>query len=384
MTSPWLAALEGAAGRALPAVFYEYYRQGAGASVSADEAAAAWLRHRIVPRVLRDVTTVSLEATFLGSPATLPLGVAPTTLQRAADPGGEVAMARGCARAGVPLVLSSNASASFAEVAAQGATWWLQAYLTEDRALAEPMLATAVEAGAAAVVLTVDTPVVAVKQDGGGPSALTQVPSEWLRRNLGDAADAPKARDLVPADITRLAAFTGLPVVVKGVLDPDDAARAVEAGAAAVWVSNHGGRQLDRAAATADCLEDVVARVGRAAQVYVDGGVNDPISVLTALAMGADGIFLGRFPLFALALDGSEGVVRLFSELAVGLEEAFRVSGSTRAPHGQILNDIGVVRTGTVHLPNTSRGRQRPRTETKIVPLTCDNAECGPDHTDSI
>lgn len=330
MPATWLSALEAEARRVLPAHIFEYYRQGSRSSVSAAEAIGAWERHRLVPRVLRDVREIDLTSRFLGTPAAVPVGIAPTTLQRAADPDGEVAMARACAASGVPMVVSSNAAAPFAAIAGTGTHWWVQAYLTEDRHRCEPMLAAAVEAGAAAVVLTVDTPVVATKYDGGAASALDQVPPEWLRTNLGPAADAPKARDLGPEDIGWLAELTGLPVVVKGVLHPEDARVAVAAGAAAVWVSNHGGRQLDRAAATADCLGPVARAVGTDAEVYVDGGVRDGLAVLTALALGADGVFVGRTPLFALAVDGTRGVQRFVADLGDELVEACRLAGCAR------------------------------------------------------
>lgn len=327
MPRTWLSTLESEARRALPEHVYEYYRQGSRTSAAAEEAVAAWERHRLVPRVLRDVREVDLTTTVLGTTFAAPFGVAPSTLQRAADPDGEVTMAAACVGAGLPVVVSSNASASFAEIGATGAHWWLQAYLTEDRDLSVPMLEAAVAAGAGAVVLTVDTPVVATKDDGGGTSALDQVPPDWLRANLGDAADAPKARDLGPGDITWLQERTALPVVVKGVLHPDDARTAVTAGAAAVWVSNHGGRQLDRAAATADCLEAVAEAIAGTAEVYVDGGVRDGTAALSALALGADAIFLGRLPLYALAVGGSAGVGRLFEELVSELSESLRLAG---------------------------------------------------------
>lgn len=156
---------------------------------------------------------------------------------------------------------------------------------------------------------------------------MSTVPPEWLRTNLGGAADEPKAADLGPADVDWLATVTGLPVVVKGVLHPADARRAVDAGAAAVWVSNHGGRQLDRSAATADCLGPVVSAVAGTAEVYVDGGIRDGIAALSALALGADAIFFGRLPLYSLAIGGSGGVERLFSDLTGQVVEAFRLAG---------------------------------------------------------
>jgi 4-hydroxymandelate oxidase len=322
---PWLASLEERASQVLPPEVHRYYRQGARDGVSAAEATEAWHRLRVVPRVFVDVREVDLSVPFLGDVAALPVGVAPSTLQRAADVGAEVSMARACQEAGVPLVLSSNASTPFGEIADTGVTWWLQAYLPQERSLARPMLDAAVAAGAGAIVLTVDTPVVGTKYDDG--AIWNETPPEWLRVNLGDAADAPKAADLTPADIGWLHAVTGLPVVVKGVLHPDDAIAAVVGGAAAVWVSNHGGRQLDRVASTAECLGAVVERVDRRVPVYVDGGLRSGLDVLTALALGADGCFVGRPALYALAIEGSRGVRRLFAELTEELTEALRLSG---------------------------------------------------------
>ena len=213
-------------------------------------------------------------------------------------------MAQATAAAGTVLVVSSNAGTTFADIASTGVRWWLQAYLPADRTLAEPMLARAVDAGAEAVVLTVDTPVVATKYAAGDQVVWDVVDPELLRVNFDpgyeDAPGAEKALDLGPHDLVWLAEQTGLPVVAKGVLRPDDARRCVQAGAAAVWVSNHGGRQLDRAASTASCLPAVVAAVEGAAQVYVDGGIRSGLDVLAALALGADAVFLGRLPLYAL------------------------------------------------------------------------------------
>ncbi len=327
MPSRWLASLEDEARQLLPPGIHEYYRQGSGTSTAAADAVDAWARFRVVPRVFADVHHVATGCDLLGMRASMPVGIAPTTLQRAADRDAEVAMGRAAAAAGVPMVVSSNASATFDAIAATRATWWLQAYLPQNRDLARPCLESAVRAGATAIVLTVDTPVVARKLDGGGPSVLAAVPPGWLRTNLGDAADAAKAQDLGPADIGWLQDVSGLPVVVKGVLHPDDARIAVDAGAAAVWVSNHGGRQLDCAIATADALRDVVATVSQEVPVFVDGGVRDGLSALVALAMGADAVFLGRLPLYALAVGGTAGVVRAFEELSDELVEALKLAG---------------------------------------------------------
>lgn len=320
-----LAGLEERARDVLDPVVYRYVSQGARWGTSAREAVAAWDSLRLVPRVFGDTRGTSARSGLLGTPCAAPLGVAPSTLQRAAHPEGELAMARGCARAGVPMVLSSNASIEIGALAETGVDWWLQAYLPQDRDLAIPLIEAAASAGASAVVLTADTPVVAEKYDDG--AVWRQVPSSWVRVNLGRAADAPKARDLGPADIAWLRELSGLPVVVKGIADPRDAVAAVEGGAAAVWVSNHGGRQLDHAVATADCLGEVAAAVDGAAEVYADGGIRTGITVLKALALGADACFLGRLPLYALAAGGEAGVTELFETLTLELTEALRLAG---------------------------------------------------------
>ncbi len=329
MDGRWLDSLEERAAAVLPAPVLEYVLQGARHGVTAAEAGAAWARVRFLPYVLRDVTAVDLTCDLLGRPAAIPWGVAPSTLQRAVHPDGELAMARATRDAGGVMVVSSNAGTPFAELGGTGVRWWLQAYLPADRSLATGLLERAVAAGAEAVVLTLDTPVVASKY-AAGDVVWDVVDPSLLRVNFDPGyAEAPgsdKATDLSAADVAWLAATTKLPVVVKGVLRADDARRCVQAGAAAVWVSNHGGRQLDRAAATADCLPAVVSAIGGEAQVYVDGGVRSGLDVLAALALGADAVFLGRGPLLAL-VDGEPGVARMHQHLHDELVEALRLAG---------------------------------------------------------
>lgn len=329
--SRWTDSLEEQAAAVLPEAVHRYFRQGARQGVSASEAVAAWDRWRLLPRVLHDVTSVDISAGALGTPLRSPFAVAPTTLQRAAHPDGELATARAVAKTGSLLVVSSNSGSTFEDIAATGASWWLQAYVTADRTACTALLERAAAAGAKAVVLTADTPVVGTKYDYAGDTVWDAVDPRWLRVNFPEVHDSAagheKAADLGPADIGWLADVTGLPVVVKGVLRADDARRCVDAGASAVWVSNHGGRQLDGAAATADCLPRVVAETGDDVEVYVDGGVRNARHAVTALALGADVVFLGRSPLFALAVDGSTGVARLLCDLEEDLVEVMRLAG---------------------------------------------------------
>ncbi len=180
----WLDQVESLARDALPEPVFRYVAEGARDEITLGEAVAAWQSIRIAPRIFRDVRHVETSATLLGTPFALPLGVAPMTLQRAAHPDGEVAMARAAAGAGVPLVVSSNAGSTFAAIAGTGVTWWLQAYVGPDRADSLPMLEAAVAAGAAALVLTADTPVLGTRYPSQGSARVWEVADPgWLGAN---------------------------------------------------------------------------------------------------------------------------------------------------------------------------------------------------------
>ena len=329
MSLPYLREARRVAESRLPQEVYRYFAQGAGEGLSAAEAESAWRVRRFVPRVLMDVTHVELATRLLGVEVATPFGVAPTTLQRAAHPEGEVATARAAAAAGALMVVSSNAGSSFEAIAETGVGWWLQMYVTSDRTRTTDVVQRALDAGARAVVLTVDTPVVARKEQGVGSVAEMTDPSS-LRLNFSEDGEE-KARDLGPQDIAWLAGRFEVPVVVKGVLHPTDARRAVEAGARAVWVSNHGGRQLDRAVSSAEVLGEVSAEVGAdvGIEVYADGGVRSGLDALVARALGADAVFLGRPVLWGLASDGANGVRRVLDELSEDLREALTLAGAS-------------------------------------------------------
>jgi 4-hydroxymandelate oxidase len=327
----WIDTLETAAAEKLPEPVHRYFRQGSAGGISVGEAAAAWSAYRFRPRVLNDVSTVEVGTTVLGTPIDVPVLVAPSTMHRMADPDGEVAMARGVGAANSLIGLSSNAGTTFADLGATGVPWWLQIYVVRNREITERMLDAAVEAGARAVVLTVDTPVVGRKEDSGETVWDLVQPGQMLA-NLpaGDWSDGDlaKADDLSPDVIGRLAERTGLPVVVKGVLRGDDAKRCADAGAAGVIVSNHGGRQLDGSIPTAQALPEVAeALAGTSTEVYVDGGIRRGEHILTALALGARAVFVGRPALWALTVGGSAGVTRLLTDLGDELDHCLRLIG---------------------------------------------------------
>ncbi|TCC10821.1 alpha-hydroxy acid oxidase [Kribbella soli] len=327
----WIDTLEGAAAEKLPEAVHRYFRQGSAGGVSVGEATSAWSAYRFRPHVLNDVSTVDLSTTVLGTPVDAPILVAPSTMQRLADPDGELAMARGVRAAKSILGVSSNAGTTFAELGATGVPWWLQIYVVRNREITVRMLDAAVEAGARAVVLTVDTPVVGRKEDDGETVWDVAQPGQFLA-NLPDGEwtddDLDKADDLNPDVIGWLAERTGLPVVVKGVLRGDDAKRCADAGAAGLIVSNHGGRQLDGSVPTARALPEVAEAVaGSNLEVYVDGGIRRGEHVLAALTLGARAVFVGRPALWSLAVGSSEGVTRLLTDLGTELDHTLRLVG---------------------------------------------------------
>ncbi|TCN38619.1 4-hydroxymandelate oxidase [Kribbella orskensis] len=330
----WIDSLEEAAAEKLPEPLHRYFRQGSAGGISAGEAVAAWSSYRFRPRVLTDVSTVDISTTVLGTPVDLPVLVAPTTMQRQADPGGEAAMSAGVAAANSVMGVSSNAGTTFAEIGATGAPWWLQIYVVRNREVTVKMLDAAVAAGARAVILTADTPVVGRKEDDG-PTVWEVIQSGHLLANLDEsqytAEDLGKADDLTPDVIGWLGERTGLPVLVKGVLRGDDAKRCVDAGAAGVIVSNHGGRQLDGSISTAQALPEVAeALEGTGAEIYVDGGIRRGEHILAALALGAHAVFVGRPALWALTVGSSDAVTRLLGDLGAEFEHALRLAGCQR------------------------------------------------------
>ncbi|TDO49366.1 4-hydroxymandelate oxidase [Kribbella sp. VKM Ac-2527] len=330
----WIDGLEAAAAEKLPEPVHRYYRQGSAGGISVGEAVEAWNSYRFRPHILTDVSQVELGTTVLGTPVDVPVLVAPSTLQRQADPAGETAMAAGVAAANSVLGVSSNAGTPFAEIGATGVPWWLQIYVVRNRDITLRMLDAAVEAGARAVVLTADTPVVGRKEDDG-PTVWDVIQPSHLLANIDEADytddDFAKADDLGPDVIGWLAERTGLPVVVKGVLRGDDAKRCADAGAAGVIVSNHGGRQLDGSIPTAWALPEVAESLaGTGTEVYVDGGIRRGEHVLAALALGARAVFVGRPALWALTVGGAAGVTRLLGDLGDELDHALRLIGCPR------------------------------------------------------
>jgi 4-hydroxymandelate oxidase len=321
----WLAGLQQAAQERLPAPVRAYVEAGAGDELSLREATSAWSSYRLAPRVLRGIEP-DLRVRLLGQEYAVPVGIAPTAMQRAAHDDGELAMVSAAAEAGAPVVVPILAGHRFADIGARAARWWLQVYLPTDRDSAAPVIEAALEAGAGALVLTVDTPVVGTKH-AVSDDDWSGLDTSWHGCNWPVDNPHPWARDLTPDDLHWLRERFAVPIVAKGVLRADDAHRCVDAGAAAIWVSSHGARQLDRSVSTADALARIACEVGSRAEVYVDGGIRFGIDVVTAAALGASAAFVGRPALYALAVDGAVGVGRMLAELRAEIEEVMLLAG---------------------------------------------------------
>jgi 4-hydroxymandelate oxidase len=337
-----VAALEDAARARLSRLAYDYFAGGADDELTLADNVAAWARIRLRPRILRDVSTVDTSTTVLGTSVASPILVAPTAYLRLANDEGELATARAAAAAGTVLVLSTLATVRLEDVAAAApsAPRWMQIYLQRDRAATLELVARAVASGYRALVLTADLPVVGLRRRDERNNFT--LPPGMTLANLGvshplmpggGSALAAHVRDdfaatMTFAHVTWLAACSELPVLVKGVLRGDDAAACVAAGAAGIIVSNHGGRQLDGAIATADALAEVVATVDGRAEVYVDGGLRSGTDVLKAIAAGARAVLLGRPLIWGLATGGADGAAAVLEEFRTELARAMRLCGA--------------------------------------------------------
>jgi len=315
-----------------------YFFGGACDEVTLGDNCAAWRRWRLRPRVLAGLGEWDTRAEVLGAEAAMPVLVAPVAYQRLVDPEGEIGMARAAAAAGTVMCLSTLATTRPSELAAavpEGRRWF-QLYCFRDEAVTRALMDEAVDSGFEAVVVTVDAP------RGGRrerdlrtgfkiPEGLG-VPSVQAALGTDRAVTIEETFALMdPAldwsDLEALASASSVPVLLKGVLTAEDAALAVEHGAAGVVVSNHGGRQLDCATATADALPEVVEAVAGGAPVFVDGGLRRGTDVAIAMALGAEAVLVGRPALWGLAVGGSDGAASVLELLRAELELALALCG---------------------------------------------------------
>ena len=318
---------------------YEWIRSGSGAGFDSDNE-SAFRRRRLRPSVLVDVSLVSTATTVLGVPIAAPVMVSPMGLQRAVHPDGEVAMAIGAAQAGSLLTVAVNATTSIEEIAAAAPALplWFQLYNWDDRDALAAVIARAEAAGCRAIVPLVNTPIgvnhasprIGFRLPAGARFAHFDTSPELIGSNTFEY-------------LGWLRSVTNLPIVPKGIMTAGDATRAVDAGAAAIIVSNHGGRQLARSVSTLDALADVVSGA-RGVEVYLDGGVRGGSDILVALALGARAVMVGRAAMWGLAVGGAEGVARVLDTLRTELADDAGLCGladATAAPHDLVADVAG-------------------------------------------
>jgi isopentenyl diphosphate isomerase/L-lactate dehydrogenase-like FMN-dependent dehydrogenase len=318
-----------------PAVF-GYFVGGAGDEWTLQENVNAFNRWVLRPRMLVDVGSVTAQTTVLGQDVAMPVLVAPTALQRLADPMGEAAVARAAGAAGTVYCLSTASSVTPAELAdaAPDAKRWFQLYWSRDRGFTANLVAAAGEAGFTAIVLTVDLPAggrrerdVRLGFEVPAELPLPNVPRHLSGGDLQSAFSEIVDPTITWRDLEWLSALTDLPVVLKGVLTAEDGRLACEHGVAGVVVSNHGGRQLDGVAGTLDALPEVVEACAGEVTVLLDGGVRRGADVVKALALGARAVLVGRAVLWGLAARGEEGVREVLELLRAEVELALTLLG---------------------------------------------------------
>lgn len=345
----------------LPSMVFDFLDGGAESEATLRRNCEAFRHYDLVPRVLVNVGEIDTSVKLLGRRSPLPLIFSPTGATRLFHPEGEIAVARAAREAGIFYMLSTMATCSVEQVAEVAGPRIFQLYVLRDRGLTRALIERAVAAGYDALCLTVDMPVGGYRErDVRNRLALPYRPSvrgllgmaarpRWalgmlrgpaFRMANFDEVAGPTARHgnmafvnsqfdraLTWDDAAWFAAQSGLPLMIKGILSAADARRAVDIGARAIMVSNHGGRQLDGAPATIDVVTDIRDAAGRDIEIVLDGGVRRGTDVLKALARGADACALGRPYLYALAAGGEAGVTRMIAILRAELERAMALSG---------------------------------------------------------
>ncbi len=348
------AGLEALAQERLDSAAFAYVAGSASAERTAAANRSAFERYRLLPRMLRGSTgpgARDLSVEVLGTKLAAPVLTAPIGVLELLHEGGEVIVAEVTEELGIGTVLSTAASSTIEDVGAAAGAWWYQLYWPADDELACSFVRRAEQAGASAIVVTVDTPALGWRPRDLEQAHLPFLAGKGIANYLSDPvfrAKLPAAPEesedamrtailtwaglfgnhtLRPADLARLREWTDLPIAVKGVLHPDDARQVVDAGADAVVVSNHGGRQVDGSIAALDALPAVAATIGDRADVLFDSGLRTGSDVLVALALGAKAVLYGRPWAYGLGLAGAAGARHALRVLLADFDSALGLSG---------------------------------------------------------
>jgi 4-hydroxymandelate oxidase len=342
--APWnLDGYEEAARARLPRAVYDYYAGGAEDEVTLRGNRAAYERYYLRPRVMVDVGHVDASVELLGQQLAFPVALAPAAFQRLANPDGELAAARAARAAGTLLIASTLSTYSVDDIAAAApGPLWLQLYVFRDRGLTRELVERAERAGCRAICLTVTVPVQGnrerdLRNQFCLPLEIEMANFLGLRQArfpegiTGSGLNAFISREFDPTltwqSVEWLRSITPLPLVLKGVVTPEDATLAVEHGASGIIVSNHGGRQLDGAEPTLDALPRVAEAVGDRVPILVDGGIRRGTDVVKALCLGARAVLIARPYLWGLAVGGQQGVEHVLALLRAEVERTLALLG---------------------------------------------------------
>ncbi len=304
---------------------WDYYQSGSDDEVTLRANRAAFERIQLRPRTLVDVSACDMRTTVLGTPVKIPIMVAPTAFHCLAHPEGECATAEGAGRAGALMVASTSSTRSLEAIAnAASGPLWFQLYIA-DREGTEELVHRATDAGYRGLVLTVDSPRWGHKERSIRSGF--RLPSHLRKANFPNNEAAEATIALTWESLAWLRSLTPLPLILKGILTPEDALLAVEQGVDGIIVSNHGGRQLDGVTASIEVLPEIAAAVSKRCEFYLDGGIRRGTDILKALALGARAVLIGRPALWGLAAKGAEGVYRVLEMLRAELELAMALAG---------------------------------------------------------
>ncbi|XP_077997503.1 2-Hydroxyacid oxidase 2-like [Glandiceps talaboti] len=328
----------------LPYNSWVFYSCGADSEDTLRSNRTAYGRYLLKPRVLRDVSTIDMSTTILGSKVDAPICIAPSALHGLAHPDAESATATAAADMNTIMMMSLMSNKSMEDIVAekQNGMNWMNIFMWSDREVTIDVVKRAENAGFKAIAVSVDVPQLGVKRRLKQIGGMLQLSGVKLGNVEPYFLKFTDSKDKIPGelvlgnpactweDIKWLQTITKLPIVLKGILAVEDAVLAAQYGVQGIVVSNHGGRQLDGVPATIDVLADIVQAVGDTLEVYVDGGIRQGTDVLKALALGARAVFIGRPVLYGLTHKGAEGVKQVLQILNDELSTAMALSGCSK------------------------------------------------------
>jgi len=323
---------EAAAKRKLSLPAWEYFNGGSGDEITLCRNRTALDALQLKPKVLVDVTRIDTSRTLLGFPMEHPILLAPTSSHLLAHPDAEAATARGAAEAKTILIASTTSNRSIEDIckAASGPVWF-QLYVEDDRKACQTLIERAEAAGCKALCITVDNPLpYARNREARVQAQAPKLPFPNIGIEAGPGGRGLSRRHFSWSDLGWIQSFAKTPIILKGILNPDDADQAARRGVAAIVVSNHGGRVLDTEPATIEVLPAVVDRVAGRVPVLFDGGVRRGTDVLKGLGYGASAVLIGRPYIYGLAVAGPEGIRDVVGILRTELEAAMALTGRVR------------------------------------------------------